>query len=79
MKLTREIIHGAGTLGMGFNRHQLGLLGVKWPPKKGWLSGLIGTEIPDETWEKVMRLKSVRRKAERLRALQDENYNPRLL
>lgn len=79
MKLTREIIHSAGTLGMGFNRHQLALLGVKWPPKKGWLSRLVGTEVSDDVWEKVMRLKSVRRKHERLRALQDDNYSPRLL
>ena len=57
MKLTREILHSAGTNGIGFNRQQLILLGVQWPPVKGWLTRLIGREISDETWQKVLAFK----------------------
>jgi len=66
MKLTYSIIHSAGSSGGdGFNYAQLKLLGVELPPKKGWLSNLIGKEVPDDIWIKVMALKGVRRKAER--------------
>jgi len=57
MRLTRQILHSAGTSRSGFNRLQLEKLGVQWPPKKGWLSSLIGKEVPDETWEEVLSLK----------------------
>lgn len=57
MILTHSVLHSAGTRGIGFNRHQLAILGVSWPPTKGWLSNLIGTEIDDAKWEVVMALK----------------------
>lgn len=61
IKLTRELIHTAGSCGNGFNKAQLDLLGVNWPPQKGWLSWLVGQEIPLETWNKVTALKGVRK------------------
>lgn len=66
MKLTREILHSAGTSGIGYNREQLRLLGVPWPPRHGWLSNLVGKDIPDDTWSKVMELKDykTRKKAQ---------------
>lgn len=78
MILTRRVIHSAGSQGMGFNRVQLQLLGVSWPPQRGWLVRLVGTEVDDETWETVVRLRGVRRKSERLSVLRDNKYNPRL-
>lgn len=30
-------------------REQLGLLGIGWPPPKGWKEQVIGSEIPDQT------------------------------
>ena len=57
MKLTRENIHAAGSSGTGFNRGQLAVLGIEWPPKKGWLTQLIGTEVSDEKYKKFMDLK----------------------
>lgn len=44
MKLTRELLHPKNHC--GHTRKQLELLGVSWPPEKGWLTRLIGTEIP---------------------------------
>src|ERR1017187_9194056 len=61
MILNREILHEAGRSGCGFNYHQLKLLGVPLPPKKGWLSALIGTEVSDETWQQVLQFKDRRK------------------
>lgn len=58
MKLTFEILHSAGKGGIGFNWHQLRVLGVPWPPPRGWLQALIGTEIDDRKWQIVMELKA---------------------
>jgi len=43
--LTRENIHAGKSERGGWTRAQLALLGVAWPPMKGWLSALIGTEL----------------------------------
>lgn len=72
MKLTAEILHSAGTGGCGFNRQQLQLLGVGWPPKKGWLIRLVGQEVDDRTWQLVLKLKTTRRK-QRARILGEGN------
>lgn len=73
MKLTHQIIHSAGTGGIGFNFHQLRVLGIPWPPKQGWLSSLIGREIPDDQWNLVLSLKGKRR-AERRRILDGTRF-----
>lgn len=65
IRLTREILHSASTNNCGFNREQLYLLGVDWPPVKGWLSGLIGRQVSDETWQMVVKLKGVRNRKQR--------------
>ncbi len=62
MRLTRSLLYSAGTSECGYNRHQLKLLGVGWPPKHGWLNRLIGTEISDRDWNTVLALKHTRRK-----------------
>lgn len=30
---------------------------VPWPPPKGWLSRLEGTEVPDKVWDLVVQLR----------------------
>lgn len=52
--LTRELILSARTKKGGFTRTQLELLGVKWPPRTPWLKRLVGTQINDKTWAKVL-------------------------
>ena len=72
IRLTRELIHSAGSYGgHGFNRQQLNLLNVNWPPKSGWIAWLEGKEIPFEIWQQVLNLKGKTRK--RLR--QESNPN----
>jgi len=39
------MIHSGKSERGGWTRAQLALLGVTWPPLKGWLSALIGTEL----------------------------------
>lgn len=61
MILTNENLHDLGTKSRGFNRKQIEYLGLKWPPRKGWLKSLVGTEISDEDYEQLKMLKSFTR------------------
>lgn len=65
MKLTRENIFAGRSGPGGWNKHQLAVLGVSWPPVKGWLSQLIDKDIPDEDYSLFLRLRGVRRQSER--------------
>jgi len=65
MKLDYYLLHSAGERGRGFNYDQLMLLGVRWPPPKGWLTNLIGKEIPDATWAKVCALRGLSKQKRR--------------
>ncbi len=72
--LTAEMIHGAAaTPPHGFTADQLRVFGIHWPPRKGWLEGMVGKEIWLETFEefraggKYQRRRQVRRQ-KRVRA-----------
>ena len=58
IKLTRENLHelSASPGKAGFTRRQIEALGFTWPPTKGWLTSLIGKEIPLEDYERVRQL-----------------------
>ncbi len=51
IELTWENIHAAARSGCGFTRAQLAVLGIQWPPRKGWVVNLIGKEITDAQYE----------------------------
>jgi hypothetical protein len=71
MKLTHENLHAASSSGYdGFTKAQLLELGISWPPKKGWLSSLIGREISDESYDRFCAAGKI--KAGELRRLQKE-------
>ena len=60
MILTTELIHSIGSSnGNGWNRQQIELMGIKFPPRKGWLSSLQGKLIPDEKWSRIVELSGV--------------------
>lgn len=42
------------------NLPQAGLLGIKYPLKRGWMNRLIGTEIPDDVYHLIKSLKGSR-------------------
>jgi hypothetical protein len=69
MKMTHEVIHSCSSDRGGWNWCQLKLLGVSWPPHPGWLSKLIGAEVPNRTWELILRLRNCESKPERARVL----------
>jgi len=68
MKLTHQNIHAAGYSGCGFNSDQLAILGIQWPPKKGWLSRLIGTDLPDADYQRLYELKGSKRRRKALKS-----------
>ena len=55
--LTYAKLHAGGSARCGFNKPQLALLGVAWPPQKGWLTALIGKQIPLALYEQFVALK----------------------
>jgi hypothetical protein len=57
MILNAENIKAGGQpngLGHSWNAEQIAILGIKWPPRKGWIVDLIGKEIPDESYERFL-------------------------
>ena len=54
--LTKERLYRGGTSGCGFNRFQLEVLGVEYPPRKGWIRRLVGTEMTLEQYAKFVSL-----------------------
>lgn len=65
MKLTREMIFYCQTPRGAWNRHQLELLGVSWPPQHGWIERLIGTEISETRLAEVKELGTLSKKERR--------------
>lgn len=56
MILTHEILENSRSPRGGWNRKQLEILGVAWPPLKGWKRKLIGTDLEAEKFDKLMAL-----------------------
>lgn len=55
MKLTYADTEMIETPKGGFKASTLALLGVDWPPAKGWRNSLVGEEVPEELFlEAVM-------------------------
>lgn len=55
--LTAELLDKLKTPNGGFKAKQLALLGVEWPPYKGWKKDLIGKRIPLSVYNKIDKLK----------------------
>lgn len=51
VKINREFIMSGRTIAGGWRASQLKLLGVDWPPRRGWIDVLVkaGREIDSET------------------------------
>lgn len=46
----------------GWNKSQLALIGVSWPPEKGWIRFVLGKEISGHDASEFVRLKTKQRK-----------------
>lgn len=62
MILTREILEKGKSERGGWNRNQLEVLGVAWPPRQGWKSDILGKELSDSSAEAFLRLTSARKR-----------------
>ena len=68
MKITPEWLKENRTKNGGYTKAQILLLGIKWPPKHGWLKAIIGDEISDDA----------AREFERIAKQDDVELNPNL-
>jgi hypothetical protein len=55
MKVTRDFIFKYGQ-----NREQLTILGVEYPPKRGWLWAIEGKEISEEQARRYIAARKIR-------------------
>jgi hypothetical protein len=46
--ITSELIEAGRSERGGWNKSQLALLGVSWPPQRGWKVRVVGRPIPKE-------------------------------
>ena len=47
MKITSEWLKAVRTAAGGYSKKQLSLMGVSWPPPKGWSKDVVGSDIDD--------------------------------
>lgn len=57
LKVSKEFMQLAASGEGGWNKAQLALLGVSWPPQKGWMTKIIGLDVPEDVWAKVLQLR----------------------
>jgi hypothetical protein len=55
--LTKWMIENGLSSNGGFNKKQLEILGVGWPPQKGWKNELIGTMISQKQYQDFLNAK----------------------
>ena len=51
-RVTLEWLKEHSTKGMAWNKQQLAILGISWPPPRGWLDQVIGKKLPIEAKER---------------------------
>ena len=62
IRLTSQLIHANRTPAGAWTRAQVEALGVKWPPRHGWIYRLHGKEITEDQWRQFMAGRNVRSK-----------------
>ena len=65
MKITEEFLSKISLRKDGWNRPQLALLGVAWPPAQGWKQTVLGKEISEETARRLEALRDTTPKRRR--------------
>jgi len=59
MRITEELLKRGTSRNGGWNKEQLEILGVSWPPIKGWKYRIIGQNISDKDAERFLKLRRV--------------------
>lgn len=62
MILTNEILNKAETRKGGFTKKQLAIIGVSWPPPKGWKKKRLGDHFPEKTLRDFLGVKVLKSK-----------------
>ena len=57
VRITESLLDAGRSDRGGLNKNQLAVLGIDWPPAKGWKRQLIGMEIPDEAADSFLALR----------------------
>lgn len=80
MHITQDLISKGGSGSGGWNKQQLDLLGVPWPPKKGWRKRVCGKHISRADAEKFLALKGATLRSQKFQAashaLQPRSHQP---
>lgn len=58
MIITNELINAAKTEKGGWTKAQLMVIGINWPPSKGWKETVLGLEISEEKARLFVELKN---------------------
>lgn len=58
MLITEQVLKDAESINGAWSRKQLEIIGVKWPPPKGWKKKILGTEIEYSKIKKLLSLKN---------------------
>lgn len=59
MKITQQLIEQGQSGAGGWNREQLAVLGIPWPPRHGWRQRIDGRDISVEDAEHFLALKGM--------------------
>lgn len=54
--LTRELLKNGMCKQAGISRAQLRLIGLDWPPKKGWMDAMVGVWVDDLDYERFCQI-----------------------
>ncbi|WP_234086828.1 GIY-YIG nuclease family protein [Azonexus sp. R2A61] len=67
MEITEELLAAGASARGGFSKQQLALLGIEWPPSRGWKQAIVGRSIPEDDVEEFLRIagRHLVRKAEK--------------
>ena len=52
--LTKWMIENGLSSNGGFNKKQLEILGIEWPPQKGWKTSVIGQTVTKEDYQQFL-------------------------
>lgn len=55
--MTKKMLMAGQSLKGGWNAKQLALLGIAWPPSKGWKQRLVGTIVYRDTYKRFIALR----------------------
>ena len=76
--ITRELIREGQSLAGGWNRKQVELLGLSWPPKHGWQHKLLGTEISEASAARFVALRGQTVRASKRHAMNELPLPPQI-